>query len=286
MRSFKYLNRLQTAVLVPFVIGAICISVSEVFSLAAPLLRENYEILIYNLSKMFSRIIPYTFAYFLVSFSENAKRGLKSFWTVICLIVFVTCANSVTDISARLFFAFAIGLFCIFCFRKFNMITALTVAFFSAAIFGILIGYINDYWKNAIMVYSQFISEKGIVSSVLFGISDMFLSVFGDNTLQRLFFFNSFGGSLFIDGNIVTGVKDLFSSGYGGDYLSLYMSGHYLMLFAFLGMSLELIGELKATQKTVLILLCLCTVISGDFSLILFYFLLESPFLFLISLYL
>lgn len=173
------------------------------------------------------------------------------------------------------------ALLCVFCFKRIDRITALALTVISAVVFGFLAGFACDYFDNFIMWLSARISDKGCFSAVFFSAFDNILSLFGIDTLKDMFFYKSYGGSLLFEGDLVTGAKDLFSSGYGGKAVSSYLSGHYFLLFSLAGIAAAMSNNIKGVQKYILYTVTVAAVLSGNISILLLFIFLESPFLFL-----
>jgi len=284
MRIFKYLNKVQTSSLFPFMITSVFLAAAQLMSIAGDKINNEYEVLIFNLTQLLLTLVPYVFCFFITLMLSESKRSLKAFWSIICLAVINTAVSSFSnDNSALVSIGILVSLFCVFCYNRFDLGVSLSLTIISGIIFGILLGFIFDYRNTALMWYSQLISGKGVFSSIAFSVFDTVLSLFGEDSLKDMFFYKSYGGSLLIDGDIVTGVKDLFETGYSSDLLSNYMSGHYFVMFAVIGMMLSLAGELKGVQRLALIITGVGAVISGNFTLFFIFIFLESPFLFLSS---
>lgn len=279
MRIFKYLNRFQNASSFAFIFASAFILAGEAAQLISVKLNSDYGMFFYEFSKLFSYLLPYVFCYFLTMMMTDGKRWFKAFWSIICFALFHTAFSSLYDGKAIFWTGIIISFLCVFMFNHFDKMVSLPLTLAASIIFGLLFGYICEMWQNVSMSAADFISGKGMLSAVIYAAADTVLSLFDIDTLREMFFYKSYGGSLLIDENIVTGVKDLFSSGYTGELISTYMSGHYFMLFAFSGMAWALASDLKGGERTVLIVCAVCSVLSGNISLLLFFFMIESPFL-------
>lgn len=281
MRLFNCLNRLQCASLFAFILASVLIVLSEIFQL----IGANIHVQGFNLLSSFSafcyELLGYVFCYFITLALTKEKQAFKAFWSILCLAVINTALYSFYGESSVYFTGIAVAVFCAFCFNRFDRILALSVTLIFSILFGVLLGFIMDYWNHFMMWASQVISGKSYFSPVLFSIFDNLLSLFGIDTLKEMFFSKSYGGSMVYSGEIVTGAKDLFSHGYNGELVSGYLSGHYLLLFAVFGISISMLRDLKGTQRYVLIAVAAGAVLSGNASLLFLFFLLESPFVFI-----
>ncbi len=283
MKIFKLFNKSHKVLLVPFVVSSILLVLSELLNLAHGILNEDFSLLMTNLSELLSRVVPFIFCYFITDVMSKGKREFKAFWSVLCLFVFFTCAKAFGSSGCSVLFSILLSLLFLYCFDRLESWLALLMTAVLSVLSGVLFGYLSGIFDNAVMAVSRFAAGKGILSAVLFSAGDSLLSLFDISSFREAFFHKSFGGSLFLNGEIVTGVKDLFSEGYSGDLISTYLSGHYYMLFAVAGIAGALFSELKSIQRITLIITAVCAVLSGNIFAFLMFIFLESPFLFLFA---
>lgn len=217
-------------------------------------------------------VVPYTAAAFTTSYFVNEKRMIKVFWCTLCLLIL----SAVSSLKLSFFFGIIISLICVYFFNHFNIATSFTVTLLCSIIFGLLFGLLSDYFSDFQMSVAHIISNKGIFSTVLFSSITLALSLFGNNSFANLFFYNSYGGTIISGDDVVTGVKDLFAGGHSSGLISSYLSGHYFFLFALAGIVICLCDELKKGQKIALIIVTVCTIVSGNCSLLLLFVFLES----------
>lgn len=281
MRIFKYLNKFQNASSLAFVFASGFILVGEIARLSSLFLTGEIQSVLYDFSRLFSALLPYAFCYFITLSLTNSSRSYKAFWSILCLALFSTAYSSLSDNGHIYFFGIIVSLLCVLLFNSFDKAVAASVSMLLSVLLGLLFGYIGEMWINFTMMLAQLISNRGVFSSLLFSLLNSILTLFDIDTLSDMFFYKSYGGTILIDENIVTGVKDLFDYGYSGSLISYYLSGHYFMLFSFSGMAWSLLGELREGEKTALLITAVCAVLSGNVSLLMLFFLIESPFLFL-----
>lgn len=272
MRAYNYFNKIQNSSLMAFIVCSICYAVAELFSLLGYFLGDGKDIILSDFSSLLKSIVPYIFCYFITQYFTNEIRWFKSFWSVLCLLVMKTAFGN--DIS---FFAGIIAaLFCSFFFEHFNKMISMTVTILTAAIFGILLRYTADIFNDFQMTLAYTISNKGILSSVLFSAVKALLSLFDNDSFADLFFYKSYGGTSIIDNELITGTKDLFQNGYSGEHIADFLTGHFFLLFALVGITLAFADNLKGNQKICLIITACCAVISGNTSLLVLFIFLES----------
>ena len=280
MRFFYGINRLQTSSLFPYIFGSAFLVIAEALLLIGNNISSENEMLFYSFSELFYRLLGYVFCYFITLELTHKKHAFAAFWSVLCLAVINTAVSSFYDETTPYIIGIIVAVFCAYCFNRLDRVLSLSLTMICAILFGVLIGFLIDYRDNFIMSLSHLISGKGFFSPVLFSVSDNILSLLGIDTLKDMIFYKSYGGSLVYSGEIVTGVKDLFSAGYNGELVWTYLSGHYFLLFALVGMAISLFFTLKGVQKYILLVVTIGAVFSGNISILLLFFFLESPFLF------
>lgn len=282
MRLFKAFNRLQTAMLLPFLICSVFVAVAEIMQLICIYtgLAADAKNVLSGFSESLYALTGYVFCYYITLKLTNGKQAFKAFWSVMCFALLSTAANSFVDGIPLFILGIFTGLLCSFCFNRFGMILALAVTVGTCVIIGILTGLVSDSWNNFIMELSGFISDKAYFSPVLFGVVDNIFSLLDIDTFREMIFNNSYGGSVLIGDEIVTGVKDMLKAGYSGKLVSTYLSGHYFLLFSLSGISAALFFDLKGVQRYVLLATAVCAVISGNLTFLLLFLFLESPYLF------
>lgn len=280
MRVFNGLNKLQTASLFPFIFCSVFIAIAEILQLTGRNIGPDAGNILNNFSQLFYFLLGYVFCYFITLQLTDGRHAFKGFWSLVCLAMVNTAIYSFYDAGSVYFIGIIVAVFCVFCFNKFDKLLAMSVSVICSVLFGILFGFMIDYWNDFMMWIAESISGKGNFSAVLFSIFDNILSLFGIDTLKDMIFYKSYGGSIVYGGEIVTGVKDLFDAGYKGEIVSAYLSGHYFLLFALLGIAVAMLANLKGIQKYVLAVITAGALISGNISIFLLFMLLESPFLF------
>lgn len=282
MRLFKAFNRLQTAMLLPFLICSVFVAVAEIMQLICIYtgLAADAKNVLSGFSESLYALTGYVFCYYITLKLTHGKQAFKAFWSVMCFALLSTAANSFVDGIPLFILGIFTGLLCSFSFNRFSMILALAVTVGTCVIIGILSGLVSDSWNNFIMELSGFISDKAYFSPVLFGVIDNIFSLLNVDTFREMIFNNSYGGSVLIGDEIVTGVKDMLKAGYSGKLVSTYLSGHYFLLFSLSGISAALFFDLKGVQRYVLLGTAVCAVISGNLNFLLLFLFLESPYLF------
>ena len=276
MRAYFLLNKIQNSSLVSFIISSIFLAIAALFQLLGLAFGDRADVVLNDFSIALLRLIPYVFCVFITSYFTRDNRLLKTFWSVFCLVMFSTAYDGDVSFIAGITVALVCSLF----FNRFNKPISFTVTLVTAVIFGVLLNTTGDYLSDMQMSFAYSISNKGILSSIIFAVVSTFLSLFGNNSFMDLFFYKSYGGTIINNDDVITGIKDLVANDYSGDLISTYMTGHYFILFALVGVALCLCDELKKGQKLCLIIVTVCAVLSGNFSLLLLFIFFESWYLF------
>ncbi|MCM1285231.1 MAG: hypothetical protein NC213_06785 [Acetobacter sp.] len=262
--------------LIPFIMCSAVLVLYEISALADIYFNNDITALIFQLFDEIKDLFGYFICYFIVMQMTNGRRWLKSFSAVVFIFCFNTAFSSLTEIDNSYIFALILGIIFSYVFNYFNSYSAAVVNLMIALLFGYASGYLTEYFNNTIMSFGEMISDKGIVSSALYGGINSLFSLFDSHIFSDLFFFKSMGGSLFINDEIVTGAMDLFAVGYNGDIVSSFLSGKFYLLFSLAGISIALGNEIKGVQKNVLVAVCFYSIISGNIGILLLYFILEN----------
>lgn len=276
MRAYFLFNKIQNSSLISFIISSIFLAVAALLQLLGLAVGERADVILNDFSTILLRLIPYVFCAFITSYFTTDRRLIKTFWAVFCLIMLSTAFNGNISFIAGIITAAA----CSFFFESFNKPVSFSITFISAVILGILLNTVSDFFSNIQMSVAYSISGKGILSSILFAVISTFLSLFGNNSFMDLFFYKSYGGTIISNDEVITGIKDLAANNYDGELISTYMTGHFFILFALVGITLCLGDELKKGQRLCLIITAVCAVLSGNFSLLLLFIFFESWYLF------
>ena len=278
MRAYSFFNRIHNSSLLAFIISSAFIVIAELLQLLGYYIGDGADVVLLNFSQLLLKLVPYIFCYFITMYFTNGERWLKAFWVVICLCVFATASG----IQLSFFAGIAAALMYSYFYEHFNKYISFSVTLISSVLVGLAMSYLGDVLKDLLMSMARFVSDKGIVTAILFSVISTIFSLFGSNSFNDLFYYKSYGGTMVKDDNVITGIKDLFENGYSGEQLADYMTGHYFMLFVILGVMLALADELKAVQKVCLLITMLCSFVSGNISLALLFIFIESPFLFIL----
>lgn len=136
-----------------------------------------------------------------------------------------------------------------------------------------------------IIVYLLFYDKLVIFSAdfakgntLRFNIINLIYKTLGLNDFENYFDFTGYGGSYFINNQIVNGAVNIFKLNPESKVISQYITTRYLLIYSIFGMSVA-VGK----DDKFLILTALISVITGNVSLILLSILLFYPLLYLIT---
>lgn len=281
MKLYEKFNFLSDKLIIPFIFSGAFAAVNEIMMLIADFSDDSVNTIVVSIGNVFIKLISYVFCYYLTGALCEKNKILLGFLSILCLSVFSSSFTAVSGESISFFGGIFVGavISAIIKYIK-NNTTGFLFSFAVSLLFGLLFGFLYEYYNDINMYISSFISGKGIFSAIFFAIVNAGYSIFDSSNFADLFFYKSYGGSIFFDNNIVTGVKDLLDAGYNGKLISTYLSGHYYLMFSVFGICLSLLQDLKKIKKKILIFLIVCTAVSGNFSLIYLFLFLESPALF------
>ena len=276
MRYFNLLNKLQSSLMVPFLISSLILALYEAFSLADIFFNGAFTVIFVNLSVALKSVVDISLCYFCVMMLTDGKRWAKAFLSIVFLICFKGAFSAISGLEISYIYALILGIFFSFCYNKFSKYVAVIINFTVALLTGFAAGYFTDFFCGALQNFASVISGKGLLTSVVFGVVNMLFSIFDSSLFCDLFFYNNYGGAVLINESLVTGVVDLFSSGYNGELISQLLSGKFFLLFSLVGLCFALGERLKGIQRNTLIILTLSAVLSGNVSILLLFILLEN----------
>lgn len=282
MKIYEKFNIAEKSLIFPFIFGSIFIALSNILRLIGAEVSDEFSSILSNFSDLFYSLLPYVFCYCISVFISNGKKWFVGFWSVLCLAVFSTAFKTVSssqiNVTGGIFVA--LGVYFVFKYLD-SKILKLLISLISFLLIGLALGYLYDYFDNFNMFLGDFVSGKGLLSAGFFGAIKTIYSFLSINDFADIFFYKSYGGSLIIGKEIITGVKDLLSAGYDGKLLSAYLSGHYYLLFAVCGICVSMFSDLKGIYRKLLIFLLAATAVSGNLSLILLFLFFQCPWIFI-----
>ena len=277
MNIYNYFNKLKNAMLISLGITSIIFAFKAFFDFLA--FKTNNEIISFkNLSFCLAFFAPLAISFFTTFYLIDGRKTFKALFTLFCTFIFY----SVFTQSKSYFFAVLISLLAYYCYKNLNFVTASLLLLSSTLIFAVLCTYLYDVYNNLIMGICAFVSNKGNISSAMFGFVNTLLSPLDFSSFENMFYYKSFGSTQVINNNsIVSGAINIFKNNINSQAVITYLSGHSYLIFLIIGVFSSLIKELKGIEKAVLCIIVASSILCGNVTIFMFFILLESPYLFL-----
>lgn len=273
MRAYFYFNKAVNSSLVAFIFSSVFLFLAEILNLISTK-AGSIEFQISELSSLLISLVPYIFSYFITISLAKEDRYYRAFVMIISLLIFSSLSGT-NNILLSIIISFSAN----YIFNKFERIIAYISVIIISVILGLILFYISDYIYELFMLIASFVSKTGRFSSFLYGVFSSLFNSVSISSFDELFYFRSYGGSLVINDEIITGIKDMSQNGYTGKLVSSYLSGHYFQLFTLAGVALALGEELKGSQKVAMLFTFILGILSGDLRLCLLFLFLESYYL-------
>ena len=274
MNSYKYLNKFKNTMLVALALSSVIALISQGLVYIGE--KFNNASFFDNISNTLISFIPLCFSFFITFYLSDGRKTYKAFFVLFCTFLFY----SVFTQSQSFVFSLLISLLAYYCFKNLNLITGSLLILLCSVIFAVLFTYLYDYYKNLIMVISTFISNKGNLSSALFGLINTVLSAFDVSSFSDMFYYKSFGSSTVIGTNVISGAINLFKNDISSNSVNMYLSGHSYLIFLLLGAFSFLNTKLKGFEKFVFIIVFASMFLCGNVNYFLFYVFIERPYMF------
>lgn len=273
MRAYFYYNKAVNSSLVAFIFSSVFLFLAEILNLISTK-AGSLEFQISELSSLLISLVPYIFSYFITISLSKEDRYYRAFVMIVSLLIFSSLSGT-NNILLSMIISFSAN----YIFNKFERIIAYISVIIFAVILGLILFYISDYFYELLMLLASVIEKSGHLSPFLYGVFSTIFNSASISTFDELFYFRSYGGSLIVNNEIVTGIKDMAQNGYTGKLVSSYLSGHYFQLFTLTGTALALGEELKGSQRLAMLFTFILAVLSGDLRLCLIFLFLESHYL-------
>lgn len=276
MNIYSNFNKLKNVMLASFIISSLIFAFKAFFDFLS--VKFNNDIVSFSaLSSSLEFFAPLSIAFFTTFYLVKGRKSAKALFSLFSAFVFY----SVFTQSKSYFFAILISLLTYYCYENLNFITATLLIILSTLIFAVLCTFLFDYYNNLIMVIATFVSNKGNVSSALFGFINSLFSPFDFSNFENMFYYKSFGSTALSDNHIISGAVNLFKTGIKSNSIINYLSGHSYLIFLIVGVFSSLFKELKGVEKIVFIVIFSSAVLCGNINLFMLFVLFESPYLFL-----
>ena len=203
-------------------------------------------------------------------FCKNSKKGIACSVCVLCadLLLFSLTGRYFSLVAVLLLSAFAV-----FVFKRLNLVYGFFALIISFSLLAVAAGNLSYLLTALSKSAAGLIKGRGF----LFGSVSAFSELFVSDELSRLFFYKSYSESLLINGEIVSGVKNIFTR-LADNSVSLYLSGKYFVsVFLSLGLLAAVFNRVHSDERLSFIILIACAVLTGDIRLLSLFVLLYNP---------
>lgn len=276
MNIYGSFNKLKNSMLIPFGLTAIIYVFKALFDFLAYKIGD--EIVSFsNLSSCLNFFALLEIAFFVTFYLSKGSKALKALFALFCTFVFC----SIFTQSKSLLFALLISLLTHYCFENLKGLTAMLLTLLSVLIIAVLCTYLYDYYINVVMALASAVSDKGNLSSALFGFINTIFSPIDFSNFENMFYFKSFGSTSVDGNNIISGAVNLFQNNIKSNAVTAYLSGHSFVIFLSVGIFAKLVKKLKGLEKLMFCVIFTSLILCGNINLFMLFVLLESPFLFL-----
>lgn len=221
-------------------------------------------------------LIAFTLPYHLLPGSRT-KCGL---WSALCYGLFSALFTAITDKEPGLLWPILLGLTTVLCVDRVGEKQGLLLLPVMTLALGGLLGAAHGYYENALLWLLDKLGSSTAVSGVVFGVLNTLLRPLS-GAFEQPVYLHSAGGTVWLDGQILTGAKTIFAAKPDRLATALFLSGKGLQLFLLPGFALTLADCGKTRSKAALALFIAGCVLSGHTELFTLFLALESPFLLL-----
>ena len=218
---------------------------------------------------------PYLIAFALPYHLLPGSRTKCGVWSALSYGLFTALFTAVTNSDPGLLWPILLGLGAVLCKNRVGENQGMLLLPVLALSLGGLLGAAHGYYENA-----DKLGSSTAVSGVVFGVLNTLLRPLS-GAFEQPVYLHSAGGAVWLDGQILTGAKNIFAAKPDRLATALFLSGKGLQLFLLPGFALTLADCSKTRSKAVLALFTAGCVLSGHTELFTLFLALESPFLLL-----
>lgn len=215
---------------------------------------------------------------FIVFYSlDNGKKAFAALFAMLSadLILFSLCGVHIS-------FLLSVILSFVFCFLLGK--TDLEYGFFACLLTGtvlaVVFGILYDYIFELLRALCGAVKGKG----ALFGAINNFYNIAFSKNLEELFYHKEYSGTTLINGNLISGVVDIFKANTQNPNYAVakFLTGKYFEnIFLTLGLFIALYSRFDKKIKSAFVLIALLAVVFGDTRLFSLFILLYNPMLYL-----
>lgn len=223
---------------------------------------------------------PYFIAFALPYHLFPGSRTKCGVWSALSYGLFTALFTAVTNSDPGLLWPILLGLGAVLCKDRVGEKQGMLLLPMLALSLAGLLGATHGYYESALQWLLRKLGSSTAVSGVVFGVLNTLLRPLS-GAFEQPVYLHSAGGTVWLDGQILTGAKNIFAAKPESLATALFLSGKGLQLFLLPGFACTLADCGKARSKAALALFIAGCVLSGHTELFTLFLALESPFLLL-----
>lgn len=223
---------------------------------------------------------PYLIAFALPYHLLPESRTKCGVWSALSYGLFTALFTAITNSDPGLLWPILLGLTTVLCVDRVGEKQGLLLLSVMTLALGGLLGAAHSYYENALLWLLDKLGSSTAVSGVVFGVLNTLLRLLS-GAFEQPVYLHSAGGTVWLDGQILTGAKNIFAAKPDRLATALFLSGKGLQLFLLPGFACTLADCGKSRSKPALALFTVGCVLSGHTELFTLFLAMESPFLLL-----
>lgn len=211
------------------------------------------------------------------SYTKNARKALVvSFSISLCSMIIYALCGEYLSMLAVIVFSYIFSTI----YKNVDLVYGFYIFLSVSFVFAVIIGVIHPYLYDMLKWFCKAVQNK----TSLFGlINNAYSLIFTDN-FEKFFYFKNYGTVVYLDKNILSGVKDIFAHTTANppQIVGRLMSGKYFVnIFVSLGIFFSLFKKLDNERNALTALLCFTSLVTGEIKLLSIYILLLNPALYI-----
>ena len=196
---------------------------------------------------------PYFIAFALPYHLLPESRAKCGLWSALSYGLFTALFTAVTNSEPGLVWPILLGLGAVLCKDRVGEKQGLLLLPVMTLALGGLLGAAHGYYENALLWLLGKLGSSTTVSGVVFGVLNTLLRPLS-GAFEQPVYLHSAGGTVWLNGQILTGAKNIFAAKPDRLATALFLSGKGLQLFLLPGFALTLADCGKTRSKAALAL--------------------------------
>ena len=275
-KSGRWLQALWGA----FCIAAVLLALCQLLQISEDLWNHPWSSIAATFARQAEEMAPYFIAFALPYHLLPESRAKCGLWSALSYGLFTALFTAVTNSEPGLVWPILLGLGAVLCKDRVGEKQGLLLLPVMTLALGGLLGAAHGYYENALLWLLGKLGSSTTVSGVVFGVLNTLLRPLS-GAFEQPVYLHSAGGTVWLNGQILTGAKNIFAAKPDRLATALFLSGKGLQLFLLPGFALTLADCGKTRSKAALALFTVGCVLSGHTELFTLFLALESPFLLL-----